>query len=553
MASQVMDTDIIVNGFAFCQHGQELCHCRCSLVNDYTFLNDRTFMQTNRSPLVQYIKFTMAIQGAFIRMPLSIAGQFTVIEKKKGPHSAACIKHKRRDCQECFNWEKAISQQLADKLRAEDEELESPPDKAALVKINDRERVLTLLRSMGINFPESTKLPADVLNKRLDAALNCAQFVSSYSSKFPLDPSNYPAWEGKSVEKGVRRGNAVEAFEAERIEIEGRVREPFPLYINAFMDLRQTILHLARNFDAGRSMILLENIEQTESICVRITGVHALDEKTPVFSLLYVTGSVDAPSLDVLAFIRAQMPSGVLIRTLCTAEEQSLLRKLLFMNSEKMSPQFKPKRESYEKNFIPSFLLPVGALGQIDIGKLTSDTGCAICGKKTTSRCTGCLSVSYCGQACQKVHWKEHKDFCRTIRGGKWCSVKFTTQLLDSEGNQIYVSTINHSSMKVTPIGGPGIPVVTPPNVHGDNVFLVKIQRPDNLGPCREDTVSMMVYDRNRTFHGYITRRDNPAGYYPLLALLAGGKPKVYRWAKRTDDWVLNVCLDRAPATAPQW
>ena len=81
----------------------------------------------------------------------------------------------------------------------------------------------------------------------------------------------------------------------------------------------------------------------------------------------------------------------------CTVQEQALFRKLLHYNSQKLSPNNKPMLESHEKNFKISFLLPVSPLSQFDIGKLTSDTGCAVCGKRTTSRCTGCLAVAYCG------------------------------------------------------------------------------------------------------------------------------------------------------------
>ncbi|KAL1758281.1 hypothetical protein FB107DRAFT_207452 [Schizophyllum commune] len=543
MAAEIMASFVLANNFMFCKHGYEYCgHCGC----DHAYVNDN-FLTMDLSALEARLSEYGNTAGLLPREPLSIAGQFTTINKESGPNGAACKAHSREDCQDCFNWDKIIREQLMKKLTGKVSKSE-----ASKAKLDDRGRIIGLLRSMGVTFPEQTKLPTNTLEKRLDVALNCAQFASNYSAKFPLNFGKYPTWKGKSIFDGVRRGNGVEALEADRTRSEGRGREPPALYVNAFTDLRQTVLNLAKHCDDGITVHIFENHEQTECIAVRILSVQALDDKTPVFSLIYALGSSQSSSDDVINFVCARM-RGKIMRTYCTAEEQAMLRKILFMNSERVSSDFRPKLEPYERNFKISFLLPVGPLSQIDIGKLTSDTGCAICGKKTTSRCTGCLSVSYCGQACQKAHWKEHKGFCRTIRGGKWTSVKFTTQLQTPEGEPLFVTSINFSSSTPTPICGPGIPVVTPPNVHGDNAFLVKIQRPGSVVARDDDTAAMMVYDRNRSFQGYITPRENPGGYAQVLSLLAGGRAKIYRWAKRTDDWVLNVCLDRAPATNPPW
>ena len=39
---------------------------------------------------------------------------------------------------------------------------------------------------------------------------------------------------------------------------------------------------------------------------------------------------------------------------------------------------------------------------------------CSNCQKLTKPRrCTRCLKVSYCGQECQRAHWKEHKKDCK--------------------------------------------------------------------------------------------------------------------------------------------
>lgn len=65
---------------------------------------------------------------------------------------------------------------------------------ASNAKLDDREQIIGLLKSMGVTFPKNTKLPTNTLEKRLDAALNCAQFASNYSGKFPLNCAKLPAW-----------------------------------------------------------------------------------------------------------------------------------------------------------------------------------------------------------------------------------------------------------------------------------------------------------------------------------------------------------------------
>jgi hypothetical protein len=45
-----------------------------------------------------------------------------------------------------------------------------------------------------------------------------------------------------------------------------------------------------------------------------------------------------------------------------------------------------------------SFVLPLCPIGMHDLGSLTKDSGCEVCGKKNISRCAQCLAVSYCSE-----------------------------------------------------------------------------------------------------------------------------------------------------------
>ena len=46
-----------------------------------------------------------------------------------------------------------------------------------------------------------------------------------------------------------------------------------------------------------------------------------------------------------------------------------------------------------------------------------SPLSCVGCGveSEVLSVCAGCHSVRYCGEKCQKSHWKEHQIWCNTI------------------------------------------------------------------------------------------------------------------------------------------
>ncbi|EIW53186.1 uncharacterized protein TRAVEDRAFT_52321 [Trametes versicolor FP-101664 SS1] len=101
-------------------------------------------------------------------------------------------------------------------------------------------------------------------------------------------------------------------------------------------------------------------------------------------------------------------------------------------------------------------------------------------------------------------------------------------------------------------VGSPSTPHA---NVHADKPFLVKLQV-GLAGPGRDNIV---VYDRLRSFSQvYVSRRDDPATFADLVAEMAGprggyGGVKMYRWAKRTGDWELSICVDRKPETDIKW
>lgn len=153
---------------------------------------------------------------------------------------------------------------------------------------------------------------------------------------------------------------------------------------------------------------------------------------------------------------------------------------------------------------------------------------------------------------CQKAHWKEHKVDCKRLRGGTWLDATFSVNPVVN-GQQKYSAPISwHSSKPLNPT----LSLAPPVNVHGDKTFLVKIQRPlVSMTMGSGEFLSMLVYDRDRTFTGNISAQENPKFWAAAMQQMPANsqKLKIYRNAKRTGDWTLSVCLDREPSEVPQW
>lgn len=117
---------------------------------------------------------------------------------------------------------------------------------------------------MGVSIPASSKLSTDALEKRLRQAISASQSLSTVISRPPIDLSRYNKWPPKSTQKtfdAIRRGNFQEAmmtFEARSKGLNG----PIPLHTNTFMDIRQTLMSLARNWDKGTKWVVMQDLAQ---------------------------------------------------------------------------------------------------------------------------------------------------------------------------------------------------------------------------------------------------------------------------------------------------
>ncbi|VDB84575.1 unnamed protein product [Peniophora sp. CBMAI 1063] len=516
------DTDLIeVNGWYFCRHGSEYCsHCP----QDQRSMNDDTMDQD--LPM-DY------------RKGLSVAGRI-VNSGQRGPDGSIiwnCAVHLQADCNECFDWNKLMRAEGKKKDRG---------------KVENRNLLMGLLASMGVRLPTSTKLPEDAIERKLTSAINYAQNFIAYSERAPFNPARLSTWEGTQTQSIVDCIWRSSYFEAGLTAgVNGGGPSSLSLGNSAFMDLRETVLHMAQHYNGGRESFVLQDEGREEAICIRILGVHVLDVSTPMISLVYAASTSNEPLPESIErFVAGQLQAGGVHQIRSNTQEQALLRRLLYINSTRVSSNYGPQLRDYEQQWKKTFLIPLGPLSQVQIGKLTNDLGCASCSNPATQQCTACLSVRYCSKACQKAHWKEHKVFCRSIRDGTWIDATFTDVVKGQRIALINARAALHPSVATTvadeleTVGRP------PRNVKGDRLFLVKLQRPASPAMAQSGEYGIAVYDRERTFTGYIMMNDeNQEFWRQSIQQMPYGSEimKVYRWARHTGDWKLSICIDREP------
>lgn len=82
---------------------------------------------------------------------------------------------------------------------------------------------------------------------------------------------------------------------------------------------------------------------------------------------------------------------------IATAKEQVLFLRLLQRNSERFPASYKATRTALERDFVPSFILPVGPLSGKEVARFNSNDGCSVCGDPAKSKCARCNVKRYCG------------------------------------------------------------------------------------------------------------------------------------------------------------
>ncbi|RDX40255.1 hypothetical protein OH76DRAFT_1413096 [Lentinus brumalis] len=429
-----------------------------------------------------------------------------------------------------------------------------------------RSETISVLKSMGLELPADTKLSDETLDKRLRDALNAAQQKDGLPAS--LDLRSLSPWptskfahskdKKKPLLDAVQRGNIGEA--AHNYARKSRVPE---LYVDSFMDLRQTIMGFAHFIDQGVMRCVIQDQEKENyAINVRVISVLEVDEKTPAIVVLY--RSFDkSTAMEGAEWVCLQtepdsspVPSGSIINITATPLEQKLLLKLLKLNQHFIPSDFDVKRHPTEATFRLSVLFPIGPLDFAARTKLSHNMGCGVCGRRATSRCGQCQSVSYCSAECQRADWSTHKTTCRQLKGGRWCPVRIRAGLPGLTENA-HMMLLNRYTRVAADAAAPVHkidPNDPPPNVWGERAFIIKLQL--NLVSDRPgEPPHMMVYDRKRSFQVFVLSEDDPDVFLALLEEIAGPRggyrgAKMYRWARRTGDWGLSICLDRVPAAS---
>lgn len=134
-----------------------------------------------------------------------------------------------------------------------------------------RDELLRVLDDIGVSVPPGSKLSTEALDKRLKQAINVVQSANAYISKDgPLDVLTLGPWpRDRPLLQAVRRGNLHEVKMVQ--EAMRRGENPAPLYQNAFMDLRQTLMSLGNVWDTGVKNALVQDREcETSAIHLRV-------------------------------------------------------------------------------------------------------------------------------------------------------------------------------------------------------------------------------------------------------------------------------------------
>ncbi|KAJ7590741.1 hypothetical protein C8J56DRAFT_1134477 [Mycena floridula] len=422
----------------------------------------------------------------------------------------------------------------------------------------DREKLLALLKHLGVDLPPKTTISDAELDKRLDKALDSSQYIYRIMPKSSTIDLKLPKWNfnNRKLLESVRRHNLVEAALNFRAKENGV--ETNPLYTNAFMDLRQSLMSIANVLDQKRDVLVLEDKEGTSGISMKLLDVFEWDPKTPIIVVLFSHDLASAPSKETFAWMSDLMNSGTMkgmTKITATLDEQELKR---FPSS------YKPKRTPIDKHMTMSFLPPVGPLESRDLARFNTNDGCSVCGEPAKQKCSRCSSIRYCGPVCQKFDWKNHKKPCTSLQAATWQSVPFTdlgkfmTGMFAMQLNRF--DMVQHGAMTMPENPKPlTADSPSPVNTHGSSPFIVKLQLDAKSVQCNgnyaylpttgKDQPNIRVYDRRRTLDVYILRKQECQKEFDIIANVIRSKGpqgnKTYCWAMRTGEWTMQVCVDQ--------
>ncbi|KAF9038698.1 hypothetical protein BJ165DRAFT_1531754 [Panaeolus papilionaceus] len=452
-----------------------------------------------------------------------------------------------------------------------------------------RDEMLATLNSFGAELPHNCTIPVEELDKRVIKALQFSQRFDElfhYESKKKLEPHNFPKWadDDKKVAKAMQRlsveeavmgsiGNILEysryyfvVLVARRLvsfvlapTLEPREARSAPVswelklgatspITEIFTELKHTMMGLGYAFDVdSRSRVYFVGAGKDWLIEFQTVSVHRINDDTPLI-LFYYNHQI-LPDHNALELITP--PSRYSPTVVISELERKVLLALWDHNSQRLTVDHRKKAARKPGNFKASFVLPLGSIGMRELGSLSKNTGCVVCGQPhARARCDKCLSVVYCSGKCQEIDWQMgHKNRCVGLKDATWHDI-----VLHDRPDGVstgYTTIINRKDQ----IQGAGFTAHTVSNASGpsyNKIILVKMQTPGIPGFTVPGHI--MMYDRQRKFRKF-WMPDGPsdASFQLAVQKITGKGGKIYCWIKHVDETKYEVCLDRFPVETLVW
>ncbi|KAG8984164.1 hypothetical protein FRB90_005503, partial [Tulasnella sp. 427] len=317
-----------------------------------------------------------------------------------------------------------------------------------------------------------------LLSRRLDRALDASQYLAHLFPEFN-DETNSSAEEASP--KKLVDLKSLSTWSSRDLKETG-IGAASPIVQGRFGYL---IIFLGQELDNGSKDVMMEDPSSGKAALIKVVEVLKVDDKTPLLVVQYRFESRSANGKYSLENYTSQ---DRVMGIQGTALSLMLLQRLLSLNSSRIPKGMGQYRSA---NLKTSFILPIGPIEKPDIARLARDLSCVVCGK----------------QKCQTSDWAVHKKACNNLTNAVWSAMPFSkpaffgVEGLWTTNISLYGTNRSEDSPKVEQLPKKGEEAI-PPNLHGDNPFLVKVQF--NGSP------HMMVYDRTRTFDTWFNRGDNP-------------------------------------------
>ncbi|KAK9807142.1 hypothetical protein WJX73_010359 [Symbiochloris irregularis] len=292
------------------------------------------------------------------------------------------------------------------------------------------------LMSMGLDASEVQRLGHEPLKKLFLRAVAKMQGLKSPTcASADMNPGTMQGFMNPPA--GYITRFDVKLSPAERARLQAGQAEK-----DLFMRYREIISELAHMRDAGRSPIaILQDKDNTIVLQLFIRGLRMQSTDVPLieFEYINVTQQSMMPNWDIyqeqVASATGNFGMSPPLRMTVTLLEAMFFKEVLEANAARL-------HEGYLKvchqmwgsenagEFKPSFLVPASPLDERQLDNLQARCANSACGLPADALCQNCREVKYCGRACQKADWKQHKPQCvrRPARTAAAESVRFTRQ-----------------------------------------------------------------------------------------------------------------------------